>query len=158
MLRGPRVCQNRLETHGPILNSTDQAMMRRAIVLAGTRKGQTAPNPAVGCVISKDGEIIAEAATAPGGRPHAEEQALALAGCGAVGATVFVTLEPCGERSSPVASCSHRLIAAGVIRVVYACEQADRFSGGRGPAALQAAGIATEGGYLIDEAAWLYPE
>ena len=138
------------------MNVIDLAMMRRAIVLAGTRKGQTAPNPAVGCVITKDGDLIAEAATAPGGRPHAEEQALILAGGRAAGATAFVTLEPCGERSSGGISCASCLIEAGVVRVVFACDQADHLSGGRGPAALRAASVLVEGGFLSDEAAWLY--
>ena len=137
------------------MTDLDTAMMRRAIDLALTRLGQTAPNPAVGCVLVKDGAVIAEAATAPGGRPHAEEQALLAAGELAVGATAYVTLEPCGERSSGVASCAERLIAGGVVRVVYACDQDDPLSGGRGPAALRAAGVSVERGCLASQAAGL---
>ena len=92
---------------------SDEAHMRRAIEVAKGNLGLTAPNPVVGCVIVRDGRILAEAATATGGRPHAEEQA--LQGIDAAGATAYVTLEPCGERSSGVASCSQRLVAAGVI-------------------------------------------
>lgn len=130
--------------------------MRRAIALARARVGRTAENPAVGCVLVRDGVVIAEAATAEGGRPHAEEQALAAAGEAARGATAFVTLEPCGERSNGTASCSERLARAGVIRVVFACEHAHDLSAGRGPARLRAAGVRVEAGFLGDEAATLY--
>jgi diaminohydroxyphosphoribosylaminopyrimidine deaminase/5-amino-6-(5-phosphoribosylamino)uracil reductase len=110
----------------------------------------------VGCVLVKDGAVIAEAATAEGGRPHAEEQALAAAGEAARGATAFVTLEPCGERSNATASCSERLARAGVIRVVYACEHGHDLSAGRGPARLRAAGVKVEAGLLGEEASALY--
>jgi pyrimidine deaminase RibD-like protein len=138
------------------MRADDEAHMRRAITLARARLGTTAENPAVGCVIVAHGQVIAEAATAPGGRPHAEEQALAAAGEGARGATAYVTLEPCGERTSGVASCSERLIAAGVARVVYACDEADHRSNGRGPARLKSAGVPVEAGFLSAEAAPLY--
>ena len=100
--------------------------------------------------------MIAEAATAETGRPHAEEQALAAAGARARGATAFVTLEPCGERSNGTASCAERLIAAGVARVVFACGNSHGLSAGRGPARLRDAGVALEAGFLRDEAAFLY--
>ena len=82
--------------------SDDIRFMGRAIALAKARMGQTWPNPAVACVIVKDGEVVAEAATAPGGRPHAEEQAVPAAGDKAKGATAYVTMEPCGDRKSVV--------------------------------------------------------
>ena len=82
--------------------------------------GETWPNPAVGCVLVNDGEVVAEAATAQGGRPHAEEQAVPAAGDRAKGATAYVTLEPCGARSSGRKSCAHFLAEAGVARVVIA--------------------------------------
>ena len=104
--------------------------MLRAIEVAKANLGKTAPNPVVGCVIVRGGQVLAEAATAPGGRPHAEEQA--LEGVDATGATAYVTLEPCGARSSGVASCSQRLIAAGVARVVYACEDPSPLASGQG--------------------------
>ncbi len=131
---------------------SDVELMRLAIDLARARVGTTEPNPAVGCVIAKNGQVVAQAATAPGGRPHAEEQALAMAGQEAFGATAFVTLEPCGERSSGVASCAQRLIASGVVCVVYACDHADGLSAGRGPKALRAAGLVVEAGFLAGEA------
>src|SRR3546814_7775019 len=98
----------------------DAGWVRRAIALARPNVGLTGDNPSVGCVIVTDGAVLGEAATAPGGRPHAEEQALNRAGEAARGATVYVTLEPCGERSSGAASCSELLVAAGVARGVVA--------------------------------------
>jgi pyrimidine deaminase RibD-like protein len=134
----------------------DQRHMRRAIALARARLGHTGENPAVGCVIVADGAVVAEAATAEGGRPHAEEQALAAAGERARGATVYVTLEPCAERSNHTASCSERLVEAGVARVAFACENPHVLSAGRGPARLRDAGLIVECGLLRDEAARLY--
>ena len=134
----------------------DASWMRRAISLAQTHLGQTGDNPAVGCVIVKDGVAVGEAVTAIGGRPHAEEWALDRAGDAARGATAYVTLEPCGERSSGVASCGERVVAAGIVRVVIACEDASVMAGGRGLQRLRDAGIAAELGLLRDEAAELY--
>ena len=135
---------------------TDWVWMRRAIDLARTNVGLTGDNPSVGCVIVKDSVAVGEAVTAIGGRPHAEERALDRAGDAARGATAYVTLEPCGERSSGVASCGERLAAAGVARVVIACEDASVMAGGRGLQRLRDAGIAAELGLLRDEAAELY--
>ena len=132
--------------------------MRRAIALARTQLGKTGLNPAVGCVIALAGEIVGQAATADGGRPHAEEQALATAGGRARGATAYVTLEPCGERTSGEASCAERLAAAGVAMVLVACEDPSPKASGRGIERLRAAGVAVHGGVLADEAAPLYAE
>ena len=134
----------------------DARLMRRAIALAAQALGRTWPNPAVGCVIAKNGKTVAEAATSGGGRPHAEEQALAAAGAQAMGAAAFVTLEPCAERSSGAASCSERLARAGVARVVFACANPHDLSAGAGPGRLVLAGIEVEQGLLADEAAFLY--
>ena len=124
--------------------------MRHAIAVALTNLGKTAPNPVVGCVIVRDGHILAEAATAPGGRPHAEEQA--LENIDARGATAYVTLEPCGARSSNTPSCSQRLVSAGVVRVVYACEDTSPLASGQGSERLVAAGLIVERGLLSREA------
>jgi pyrimidine deaminase RibD-like protein len=132
--------------------------MRRAIALAASHVGQTDANPSVGCVIVQGGMVVGEAVTAAGGRPHAEEQALAQAGARARGATAYVTLEPCGARSGGTPSCSQRLVEAGVARVVVACEDASTFASGLGSQRLQAAGIALETGLLADEARGLYAE
>jgi len=139
-----------------VTDPADSDHMRRAIALAKARLGHTGENPAVGCVIVRDGVVVAEAATAEGGRPHAEEQALAYAGARAKCATAFVTMEPCGERSNGSASCAERLAAAGVVRVVYACDNPHALSAGRGPARLRDAGLTPEYGFLRDEAAFLY--
>jgi diaminohydroxyphosphoribosylaminopyrimidine deaminase/5-amino-6-(5-phosphoribosylamino)uracil reductase len=135
----------------------DETWMRRAIELARTNHGLTADNPSVGCVLVKDGKLLAEAVTAPGGRPHAEEQALQIAGPAAKGATAYVTLEPCGARSTDTASCSERLVAAGVARVVVACADPSSLASGRGPERLRMAGVNVQLGALADEAAFLYP-
>lgn len=136
--------------------SDDIRFMGRAIALARGNMGQTWPNPSVGCVIVRDGEVVAEAATAPGGRPHAEEQAVPAAGDKARGATAYVTLEPCGARSSGRTSCSHFLIDAGVARVVIAAVDPSPFASGRGVERLKKAGLEVETGLLADQAAVLY--
>lgn len=130
--------------------------MRRAIALARTRVGHTGDNPAVGCVIVREGAVVGEGVTGVGGRPHGEEVALQAAGGGARGATAFVTLEPCAQRSSGGRSCSELLVAAGVARVVYACSDASVYAAGEGALRLQAAGVLTDRGLLEAEAADLY--
>lgn len=135
---------------------TDNDFMGRAIALALTRVGRTGENPAVGCVIVRDGIVVGEGVTSEGGRTHGEEVALAAAGDQAAGATAYVTLEPCAQRSAGGDSCSERLIAAGVSRVVFACEDASAFAGGRGAHRLQAAGVITHRGLMGDQAAVLY--
>ena len=136
--------------------TTDESWMRRAIGLARKHVGLTADNPSVGCVIVRDGEVFGEAVTARGGRPHAEEQALEIAGAAARGATAYVTLEPCGERSSGAPSCSELLVAAGVTRVVVASADTSPLAAGRGVERLREAGVPTELGVLAYEAAELY--
>lgn len=132
-----------------LFSDSDTAFMRRAIAL--TRPGKTWPNPSVGCVIVRDGAIIAEGTTGDGGRPHAEEIALTVAG-DATGATAHVTLEPCGCRSTGAPSCSQRLVEAGIARVVYACEDPSPFASHAGPERLKSAGIPIESGLLADQA------
>ena len=100
--------------------------------------------------------MVAEAATAPGGRPHAEEQAVPAAGDKARGATAYVTMEPCGARSSGRTSCAQFLIDAGVERVVIACLDPSPFAAGRGVERVKARGLEVETGVLSDEAAVLY--
>ncbi len=135
--------------------SDDDVYMRRAIDLALGRMGETWPNPAVGCVIVKDGRVLAEAATAAGGRPHAEEQAVPAAGAEVEGATAYVTLEPCGARSSGRASCAQFLAEAKIARVVVAALDPSPFASGRGTERLRQAGLAVETGVMKDEAAVL---
>ena len=134
----------------------DQNHMRRAIALARANLGRTAENPSVGCVIARDGLVVGEGATGVGGRPHAEEVALAQAGAAARGATAYVTLEPCAERSSGAPSCSELLVEAGVARVVAACEDASPMASGGGLDRLRAAGVEADLGLCATEAAELY--
>jgi diaminohydroxyphosphoribosylaminopyrimidine deaminase/5-amino-6-(5-phosphoribosylamino)uracil reductase len=133
-----------------------ETLMRRALAAAQTRLGRTWPNPAVGCVIARGDEVLAETATAVGGRPHAEEQALMQVGEAARGATVYITLEPCAQRSSGATSCSDLLTHLGVARVVIAADNPEPLSAGRGLTRLQAAGVPVEVGFLADEAEPLY--
>jgi diaminohydroxyphosphoribosylaminopyrimidine deaminase/5-amino-6-(5-phosphoribosylamino)uracil reductase len=129
--------------------------MRRAIDLALARMGETWPNPAVGCVIVKDGKVLSEAATAPGGRPHAEEQAVPAAGPEVAGATAYVTLEPCGARSSGRPSCAQFLAEAKIARVLVAALDPSPFASGRGTERLRQAGLVVETGLMRDAAAVL---
>ena len=135
---------------------TDEDLMRRAIALARRHLGLTGENPSVGCVLAHDGDVVGEGVTGEGGRPHAEEAALDAAGEAARGATAYVTLEPCAERSAGGTSCSERLVAAGVARVVVACADPSVFAAGRGAQRLQAAGVAIDLGLLGAEATPLY--
>lgn len=134
------------------MSADDARFMARAVELALARMGHTWPNPAVGCVLVKDGRVLAEAATAQGGRPHAEEQAVPAAGEAARGATAYVTLEPCGARSSGRASCAQFLVEAGIGRVVVAALDPSPFASGRGTERLRQAGLIVETGLLEAEA------
>jgi diaminohydroxyphosphoribosylaminopyrimidine deaminase / 5-amino-6-(5-phosphoribosylamino)uracil reductase len=127
-------------------------MMRAALALARRSLGRTWPNPSVGCVIVRDGGVIARGRTQEGGRPHAEADAIAHAGEPLKGATVYVTLEPCSHhgRTPP---CADALVAAGVARVVSALEDPDPRVKGQGHARLKAAGIAVEVGEGAAQAA-----
>ncbi|TCH96566.1 bifunctional diaminohydroxyphosphoribosylaminopyrimidine deaminase/5-amino-6-(5-phosphoribosylamino)uracil reductase RibD [Roseococcus sp. SYP-B2431] len=133
---------------------SDEAHMRAALQVAARGLGNTWPNPSVGCVLVKNGVVIARGWTQPGGRPHAEVEALTRAGEAARGATAYVTLEPCSHhgRTPP---CCDALIRAGVSRVVVALRDPDGRVDGRGLARLRAAGIAVEEGLMGAEAAAL---
>jgi diaminohydroxyphosphoribosylaminopyrimidine deaminase/5-amino-6-(5-phosphoribosylamino)uracil reductase len=126
--------------------------MRMAIGLARRGLGNCWPNPAVGCVLVKDGAVVGRGWTQPGGRPHAETEALARAGAAARGATAYVSLEPCSHhgRTPP---CADALVAAGVRRVVVAEQDPDPRVNGGGLKALRAAGIEVEIGVAAAEAA-----
>lgn len=134
------------------MSDADADFMRRALLLAAPGVGRTGANPSVGCVIVSDGVVVGEGATAVGGRPHAEEVALAQAGNKAQGATVYVTLEPCAKRSSGTPSCSEILIQHGVGRVVIAIGDPHLFAAGVGVERLRAAGIGVEVGLMSEEA------
>ncbi|MCL4164441.1 UNVERIFIED_CONTAM: hypothetical protein GTU68_005639, partial [Idotea baltica] len=128
--------------------------MTRAINLARLGKYITHPNPTVGCVLVKEGEIIAEGFTQPAGGPHAEAVALQQAGENAKGATAYVTLEPCSHtgRTPP---CADALVRSGVARVFIAMQDPNPFVSGTGIARLEAAGIEVHTGLQATEAAKL---
>ena len=132
--------------------AVDQRFMQLALTLGRRGQGRTWPNPAVGAVVVKDGVIIGRGWTQPGGRPHAEPEALTRAGEAARGATLYVTLEPCSHigKSPP---CADAIIAAGIARVVSAIEDPNPEVAGQGHAKLRAAGIAVDIGLGAAEAA-----
>ncbi len=132
--------------------AADQRFMQLALTLGRRGQGRTWPNPAVGAVVVKDGVIVGRGWTQPGGRPHAEPEALARAGEAARGATLYVTLEPCSHvgKSPP---CADAIIAAGIARVVSAIEDPNPEVAGQGHARLRAAGITVDIGLGAAEAA-----
>ncbi|NYE38225.1 diaminohydroxyphosphoribosylaminopyrimidine deaminase/5-amino-6-(5-phosphoribosylamino)uracil reductase [Nocardioides cavernae] len=132
-------------------SEAERSAMRRALSLAATPGVPLGPNPRVGCVLlAPDGTTIAEGFHRGAGTPHAEAAALAEAGAAARGATAVVSLEPCNHtgRTGP---CSEALIAAGVVRVVFAQPDANPVAVG-GAARLREAGVEVVGGEMIDEA------
>lgn len=131
---------------------TDARWMAAAIALSERGRARTTPNPNVGCVIVRDGHVIGRGWTQPGGRPHAEAMALAEAGDGAAGATIYVTLEPCAHRSARGPACSDLLTAARPERVVAALSDPDSRTTGKGIERLRAAGIAVDVGMMAAEA------
>ncbi|MTH79646.1 bifunctional diaminohydroxyphosphoribosylaminopyrimidine deaminase/5-amino-6-(5-phosphoribosylamino)uracil reductase RibD [Paracoccus aestuariivivens] len=114
--------------------------MDHALTLAARGLGNTWPNPAVGCVIERDGRVLGRGWTQPGGRPHAEVMALAQAGDAARGATAHVTLEPCAHYGK-TPPCAEALIRSGIAKVVVAITDPDPRVSGRGIAMLESAGI-----------------
>jgi diaminohydroxyphosphoribosylaminopyrimidine deaminase / 5-amino-6-(5-phosphoribosylamino)uracil reductase len=125
--------------------NADRRWMDCALRLGQRALGTTAENPPVGCVIVKDDKLLGVGWTQPGGRPHAETEALRMAGNSARGATAYVTLEPCAHhgRTGP---CADALIAAGVARVVTAMEDPDPRTCGAGHTKLKASGISVQTG------------
>ena len=120
----------------------DRRFMAEAVALGEDARGQSAPNPNVGCVIvSAAGKIVGRGATAVGGRPHAEAIALKQAAKRARGATVYVTLEPCAHESPRGPACTDLLLAAKPARVVISLKDPDPRTSGKGIRRLRAAGI-----------------
>jgi diaminohydroxyphosphoribosylaminopyrimidine deaminase / 5-amino-6-(5-phosphoribosylamino)uracil reductase len=130
----------------------DEHFMRIAIGLACRGHGNVSPNPSVGCVIVKDGNIVGRGWTQPGGRPHAETEALGRAGAVAHGATAYVTLEPCAHRGE-TPPCAGALIDAGIARVVIGVRDPDPRVDGGGISMLKAAGIEVAEDICADAAA-----
>jgi diaminohydroxyphosphoribosylaminopyrimidine deaminase / 5-amino-6-(5-phosphoribosylamino)uracil reductase len=142
-----------MSLHGP--KDNDIRWMRAAIAYAARGQGRTMPNPTVGCIIVKDGIVLGRGWTQPGGRPHAEAVALAQAGEGARGATLYTTLEPCTHNSPRGPDCAGSIIAAGLARVVSAGHDPDPRTHSLGHARLAAAGMALTEGVCAGEAAAL---
>ncbi|MCP8895643.1 bifunctional diaminohydroxyphosphoribosylaminopyrimidine deaminase/5-amino-6-(5-phosphoribosylamino)uracil reductase RibD [Shinella daejeonensis] len=128
----------------------DARFMAAALRLGRRNLGLTATNPSVACLIVRDGVVLASAVTAPGGRPHAETQALAEAGAAARGATAYVTLEPCSHHGK-TPPCAEALVAAGIARVVVSVTDPDERVAGRGLSILENAGIVVRTGVLEAE-------
>ncbi len=152
-----------MATPADIAKARDLANMRSALALARRGLGNVWPNPAVGCVLVREnesgdetggraGRVIGRGWTQPGGRPHAETEALARAGADARGSTAYVTLEPCAHHGA-TPPCADALIAAGVARVVAAIEDPDSRVAGQGLARLKEAGIEVACGVGAEEAA-----
>ncbi|MEE8274424.1 MAG: bifunctional diaminohydroxyphosphoribosylaminopyrimidine deaminase/5-amino-6-(5-phosphoribosylamino)uracil reductase RibD [Alphaproteobacteria bacterium] len=128
--------------------------MKAALGLARRGLGSVAPNPAVGCVLVREGRVVGRGWTQPGGRPHAEAEALGRAGKAARGATAYVSLEPCAHHGE-TPPCADALVEAGIARVVVAVEDPDPQARGRGLARLRDAGAEVVCGVCEDEAAAL---
>src|SRR6476620_3844628 len=147
-----RILEDQLAQKSRETKTADQRFMQLALTLGRRGQGRAWPNPAVGAVVVKDGVIVGRGWTQPGGRPHAEPEALRRAGEAARGATLYVTLEPCSHvgKSPP---CADAIIAAGVARVVSALEDPNPKVAGQGHARLRAAGIEVHVGLCAEDAA-----
>ena len=148
-----RILEDQLAQKSKQSKQLDRRFMQLALTLGRRGQGRTWPNPAVGAVVVKDGAIIGRGWTQPGGRPHAEREALKRAGDAARGAALYATLEPCSHfgKSPP---CADAIIEAGITRVVSAIEDPNPEVAGQGHARLRAAGIAVDVGLCAAEAAY----
>jgi diaminohydroxyphosphoribosylaminopyrimidine deaminase/5-amino-6-(5-phosphoribosylamino)uracil reductase len=135
----------------PVNEKDDERFMRLALALGRRTLGRTWPNPAVGAVVVKDGVIVGRGWTQPGGRPHAETQALKRAGKLAEGTTLYVSLEPCSHKGK-TPPCTDAIIRAGIARVVSAMEDPNPEVAGSGHAKLTAKGIQVDIGLGAGEA------
>jgi diaminohydroxyphosphoribosylaminopyrimidine deaminase / 5-amino-6-(5-phosphoribosylamino)uracil reductase len=148
-----RILEDQYAEKSKASKAADQRFMQLALALGRRGQGRSWPNPAVGAVVVKDGVIVGRGWTQPGGRPHAEVEALRRAGDAARGAVLYVTLEPCSHhgKSPP---CADAVIAAGIARVVSAIEDPNPEVAGQGHARLRAAGIVVDIGLCAAEAAY----
>ena len=129
----------------------DIGFMSRALELARSGLGHTAPNPSVGCVLVQDGIIVGEGRTQAGGRPHGEAVALAMAGPKTSGAHAFVTLEPCAHESSRGPACSTALVELGIGGVTISVLDPDPRTRGLGVTRLESAGLVVRLGLLAEQ-------
>jgi len=147
-----RILEDQFAQKAREAKDADLRFMQLALALGRRGQGRTWPNPAVGAVVVRDGIVVGRGWTQPGGRPHAEPEALRRAGEAARGATLYVTLEPCSHfgKSPP---CVDAVIASGISRVVSAIEDPNPEVAGQGYAKLRAAGISVDVGLCAAEAA-----
>jgi len=131
---------------------SDAGWMTEAARLGEAARGRTAPNPNVGCVIVKEGQIVGKGATGIGGRPHAEAIALEEAGSLANGATLYTTLEPCAHLSERGPTCAAIIPESGIVRAVVAIQDPDPRTAGKGIDRLEKSGIKVKLGVGADEA------
>src|SRR5215475_12190007 len=136
----------------PIRSDEDARFMALALALGRRGLGRTWPNPAVGAVMVKDGIVVGRGWTQPGGRPHAETEALGRAGADARGATLYVTLEPCSHHGK-TPPCADAIVAAGIARVVSAMVDPNPEVAGAGHWRTAEAGVVVEVGVGAEEAA-----
>ncbi len=127
-----------------MITEGDRRWLASAARLARRGIPLSRPNPSVAALVVRKDRLIARGWTQPGGRPHAEAEALAAAGSDAAGATIYVTLEPCAHASARGPACADLIATSGVARVVIGCGDPDPRTAGRGPARLREAGIAAE--------------
>ena len=130
-------------------SAKDLRYMTRALELAREKEGLTRPNPPVGAVVVKNGRVVGEGAHPKAGQPHAEPLALKQAGKRAVGATLYVTLEPCSS-SGRTPPCCEAILAAGVSRVVVGCVDPNPVHAGGGLTLLRKAGLQVDCGIAQD--------
>jgi len=124
--------------------SEDARWLAAAAALAARARPMSRPNPAVGAIVVSQGKVVGLGWTRPGGRPHAEAEALAMAGDAARGGTLYVTLEPCAHDSPRGPACAELVAASGLARVVIGCGDPDPRTAGKGVERIRAAGIAAE--------------
>jgi diaminohydroxyphosphoribosylaminopyrimidine deaminase/5-amino-6-(5-phosphoribosylamino)uracil reductase len=146
-----RILEDQFAKKTEAAKDADRRFMQLALALGRRGLGRSSSNPAVGAVVVKNGVIVGRGWTQPGGRPHAEPEALRRAGEAARGATLYVTLEPCSHfgKSPP---CADAIIAAGIARVVAAIEDPNPEVAGQGFARLRAAGVTVDVGIGAAEA------
>src|SRR3981189_965801 len=147
-----RILEDQMAQKSRESKAADQRFMTLALTLGRRGQGRTWPNPAVGAVVVKDGVIVGRGWTQPGGRPHAETEALKRARKEAKGATLYVTLEPCSHQGK-TPPCVDAIIRAGIARVVSALEDPNPEVAGQGYAKLRERGIAVEAGLEVEAAA-----
>src|ERR1700680_1897390 len=147
-----RILEDQFAQKSRETKEADRRFMQLALTLGRRGQGRTWPNPAVGAVVVRDGVVVGRGWTQPGGRPHAEPEALKRAGEAARGGTLYWTAEPCSHvgKSPP---CADAIIAAGVSRVVSATADPNPEVAGQGHARLRAAGIVVDIGIGAAEAA-----